>query len=132
MAQAASAAQARTMIEKHLLNPHEFWGEWVIPSISRDDPAFKDQNYWRGRIWGPMNYLIYLGLENYDNAAVRKEFAAKSFQLFAKEWQEKGHVHENYNAIAGTGDDVTSSDRFYHWGALLGYVEYLEETRNKR
>lgn len=132
MAQAASAAQAQTMIEKHLLNPQEFWGEWVIPSISRDDPAFKDQNYWRGRIWGPMNYLVYLGLENYDNAAVRKEFAAKSFQLFAKEWQEKGHVHENYNAIAGTGDDVTSSDRFYHWGALLGYVEYLEETRNKR
>ena len=131
MARAASAAQAQTMVEKHLLNPQEFWGEWVIPSIARDDPAFKDQNYWRGRIWGPMNYLVYLGLENYDDAAVRKEFAAKSFQLFAKEWQEKGHVHENYNAIAGTGDDVTSSDRFYHWGALLGYVEYLEETRKK-
>jgi hypothetical protein len=131
MAQAASAAQARTMVEKHLLNPKEFWGEWVIPSIARDDPAFKDQNYWRGRIWGPMNYLVYLGLENYDDAKVRKEFAQKSFQLFAKEWQEKGHVHENYNAIEGIGDDVTSSDRFYHWGALLGYVEYLEETRNQ-
>ena len=57
----------------------------------------------------------------------RKEFARESYQLFLKEWSEKGHVHENYNAILGTGDDVTSSDRFYHWGALLGYVEYLEE-----
>ena len=37
-------------------------------------------------------------------------------------------MHENYNAITGTGDDVTSSDRFYHWGALLGYVEYLEQS----
>jgi hypothetical protein len=31
-------------------------------------------------------------------------------------------------AITGTGDDVASNDRFYHWGALLGYIEYLEQT----
>ena len=45
----------------------------------------------------------------------------------AKEWTEKRHVHENYNAMTGTGDDVQSSDRFYHWGALLGYVEWMEQ-----
>jgi len=129
MAHAATQEQAKRMVEEHLLNPREFWGEWVISSIARDDPAFKDQNYWRGRIWGPMNYLVYLGLSNYDVPATRKEFAEKSFRLFTKEWTEKGHVHENYNAILGTGDDVTSSDRFYHWGALLGYVEYLEDGR---
>jgi putative isomerase len=138
LAHVATPAQAREMVEKHLLNPKEFWGEWVIPSIARDDPAFHDQNYWRGRIWGPMNYLVYLGLSNYsglnnyDDAATRREFAQKSFNLFVKEWTEKGHVHENYNAIQGTGDDVTSSDRFYHWGALLGYVEYLEENGEQK
>ena len=126
LARAATAAQARTMIEKHLLNPGEFWDEYAIPSIARDDPAFKDQNYWRGRIWGPMNYLVYLGLRNYGDSATRAEFAKKSYSLFLKEWTEKRHVHENYNAITGDGDDVTSSDRFYHWGALLGYIEYLE------
>jgi putative isomerase len=128
LAHAATPMQAETMVNRHLLNPREFWGEWVIPSIARDDPAFKDQNYWRGRIWGPMNYLVYLGLENYDLANVRAEFADKSYALFLKEWREHGHVHENYNAILGSGDDVSSSDRFYHWGALLGYVEYLEKT----
>jgi len=128
LSRSATAAQAQAMIGKHLLNPREFWGEWVIPSIARDDPAFGDQNYWRGRIWGPMNYLVYLGLRNYQDAATRAEFAQKSYSLFLKEWQEKGHVHENYNATLGTGDDVANSDRFYHWGALLGYVKYLEET----
>jgi neutral trehalase len=128
LAHAATAEQAKTMVEKHLLNTNEFWGEWVIPSIARNDPAFHDQEYWRGRIWGPMNYLVYLGLSNYDDAATRKEFAQKSYSLFLKEWNEKGHVHENYNAILGTGDDVSSSDRFYHWGALLGYVQYLEQS----
>jgi putative isomerase len=128
LARAATPEQARTMVEKHLMNPEEFWGEWVIPSIQRNDPAFNDQNYWRGRIWGPMNYLVYLGLLNYPDAAVRKDFAQKSYELFLKEWKENGHVHENYNATLGTGDDVASSDRFYHWGALLGYVEYLEKS----
>jgi hypothetical protein len=129
LAKAATPKQAKTMIEKHLLNRDEFWGQWIVPSTERDDPAFKDQNYWRGRIWGPMNYLIYLGLLNYDDAAVHKEFAQKSYDLFAKEWRENGHVHENYNGMTGGGDDVKSSDRFYHWGALLGYVEYLEQSQ---
>lgn len=128
LAKAATPDQAKTMIEKHLTNPAEFWGEYVIPSIARDDAGFKDQNYWRGRIWGPMNYLVYLGLLNYGEPAARSAFAQKSYDLFLKEWREKGHVHENYNAITGSGDDVTSSDRFYHWGALLGYVEYLEQS----
>ncbi|HEY1897654.1 MAG TPA: trehalase family glycosidase [Terracidiphilus sp.] len=126
MAHAATPEQAKTMIEKHLMNPEEFWGQWVIPAIERSDPAFKDQDYWRGRIWGPMNFLVYLGLANYADQNTRSAFAAKSYDLFLKEWKENGHVHENYNAILGTGDDVSSSDRFYHWGALLGYVEYLE------
>ncbi|MGB6686703.1 MAG: trehalase family glycosidase [Terracidiphilus sp.] len=126
LAHVATAEQVKVMVEKHLLNPQEFWGEWVIPSIERDDPAFRDQNYWRGRIWAPMNYLVYLGLLNYDDAQVRKDFADKSYNLFLKEWKEKGHVHENYNAITGEGDDVNSSDRFYHWGALLAYIEYME------
>ena len=128
IARAATPAQADRMIREHLLNPKEFWGQWVIPSIERDDPAFADQNYWRGRIWGPMNYLVYLGLRNYHDPAVRKQFAQKSLELFLREWQQNGHVHENYNALTGSGDDVRSSDRFYHWGALLGLIEYLEET----
>ncbi len=126
LAHVATPEQTARMVKEHLLNEKEFWGEWVIPSIARDDAAFKDQNYWRGRIWGPMNYLVYLGLRNYEVRDVRREFAQRSWNLFLREWQEHGHVHENYNAITGSGDDVTSSDRFYHWGALLGLVQYLE------
>jgi hypothetical protein len=50
--------QARRVVQ-HRLNPAEFWGDYVIPTISRDDPAFKptSQQYW-GTIWPPTNYLI--------------------------------------------------------------------------
>jgi hypothetical protein len=131
LAKAATPQQAQLMLSKHLLNPKEFWGDFVIPSIARDNAAFKDQNYWRGRIWGPMNYLVYLGLRNYDDADTTRAFAHKSYDLFLKEWNQNGHVHENYNAISGSGDDVSSSDRFYHWGALLGYIQYLQESQTK-
>ncbi len=127
LAKAATPEQADRMVKEHLLNPAEFWGDWVIPSIARSDPAFRDQEYWRGRIWGPMNFLVYLGLRNYDQPAARKQLAERSLALFQKEWTANGHVHENYNAISGTGDDVESSDRFYHWGALLGLIDYLEK-----
>jgi glycogen debranching enzyme len=118
---------AKIAIEEHLLNPNEFWSEWVLPSIARDDSAFKDQNYWRGRIWGPMNYLVYPGLRNYDVPQVRRQLAQKSLKLIQQEWHEKGHLHENYSAITGEGDDVTNSDAFYHWGALFGLIEWTEE-----
>jgi len=122
----ATPRQADRMVREHLLNPAEFWGDWVIPSIARSDPAFRDQDYWRGRIWGPMNYLVYLGLLNYDQPTARRQLAQKSLALFNAEWTGKGHVHENYNAITGSGDDVSSSDRFYHWGALLALIDYIE------
>lgn len=128
LARAATSQQARRMIREHLLNPQEFGGQWVIPSTPRNDPAFPDQNYWRGRIWGPMNFLVYLGLRNYDQTEAREELARKSLELFQVEWTSSHHVHENYNAITGSGDDVSSSDRFYHWGALLALIDYMEST----
>jgi hypothetical protein len=27
---------------------------WGLPSISKDDPSYSDQDYWHGRIWAPM------------------------------------------------------------------------------
>ncbi len=130
LARAATPQQAQRMIQEHLLNAQEFWGDWVIPATPRNDPAFKDQNYWRGRIWGPMNYLVYLGLRNYDQPQVREELGRKSLKLFEGEWTTKHHVHENYNSMTGAGDDVNYSDPFYHWGALLALIEY-EETKDK-
>ena len=73
-----------------------------------------------------MNYLVYLGLRNYDQPQVRAALAQKSMALFENEWKANHHVHENYNAVNGSGDDVASSDRFYHWGALLALIQYEE------
>ncbi|WP_300704847.1 trehalase family glycosidase [Bacteroides sp.] len=126
LAKVPTQLQAERMVNEHLLNPDEFWGEYVIPSVPRNDPAFRDNEYWRGRIWAPLNYLVYLGLKNYNFPEVRQSFAEKSKNLLLKSWLSHGYVFENYNAISGEGDDVVRSDKFYHWGALLGYISLLE------
>jgi hypothetical protein len=129
LARVPTPTQAQRMIAEHFFNPREFWGEWVLPSIARNDPAYPEQDYWRGRIWAPMNFLVYLGLCRYDLADARAALAAKSAMLLLKEWRAHGHVHENYNAETGEGCDKANSDRFYHWGGLLGLIAILEAER---
>ncbi len=119
--------RADKMVTDHLLNPDEFWGRWVIPSIARNDPSFQKQRYWKGAIWPPLNFLTYLSLRQAGFPDVATELAQKSRQLLLSEWQRKGYVSENYSSITGTGDDERlSSDRFHSWGALLGIMSFVE------
>jgi putative isomerase len=118
--------QTKRMIEEHLYNPEEFWGEWIIPSIARNDPAYPDQDYWRGRIWAPLNFLVYLGLRKQGQADAQKKLAESSVRLILKEWLEHGHVHENYSGDTGEGCNKTNSDRYYHWGGLLSLIALME------
>jgi len=125
-------AQAERMINEHFFNEKEFWGEWILPSIARNDPMYPDQDYWRGRIWAPMNFLVYLGLCKYDLPTARKALVEKSEALLLKEWREHRHVHENYcgDTGAGCGSGKQNSDAFYHWGGLLGLISVMESGRN--
>ena len=113
-------------IAAHYFNPEEFYGEWMLPSIARNDPAYPEQNYWRGRIWAPLNFLTYMALIRTELADMRRDLAEKSAKLFIKEWTEHRHVHENYCANTGEGCNSASSDKFYHWGALLCIVAMAE------
>ncbi len=132
------AERARRMVSEHLTNEAEFWGPFVIPSIARSDPGYHQNervragvaqpmsDYWRGRIWGPMNFLVSAGLRRAGFEREADAFARRSLALFLQEWQAESHVHENYHDITGEGDDVPSSNALYHWGALLAYIAVQE------
>jgi len=126
LAKTATQAQAERMMKEHYFNPNEFYGDYVMPSISRNDPAFHDNDYWRGRIWGPMNFLVYLGIRNYRLPEARADLVKKSKDLLMKSWKKDGSIFENYNSVTGQGDDVNSADAFYHWGALLSFLSILD------
>jgi neutral trehalase len=114
------------MMKEHFYNSKEFFGEFIIPMIARNDPAYKDQDYWRGRIWAPTNFLAYLAMRRYGLKEPCKVLAEKSKNLILKEWIERGHVHENFNGDTGEGCDVRNSDKFYHWGGLLSLIALMD------
>lgn len=126
LAKAPTQKQAERMINEHFYNPDEFWGEYIMPSITFNDPGY-DNDYWRGRVWGPMNFLVYMGIRHYNLEKARKDLVEKSRSLFMKQWQENGYICENYNSATGACDDVRNCDLFYHWGALLGFITMVEE-----
>lgn len=123
----ATPEQAEQTIKSHLLNPNEFWGQYVIPTISRNDSAFKDQYYWRGDIWAPTNYLVYEGLNRYGQDETALEFAEKSYDLFKSDWERNEHSDENYSPWGGTA----GGDPHYTWGTLLCLIpleQFMDET----
>lgn len=127
LAGAASPEQAAEMTRRHMLNPDEYWTPYPLPACPKNDGGYKDNDYWRGRVWAPLNYLVYMGMRNYDNIAdTRAELARKSASLLLKSWLSDGHIFENYNPDSGEGDDTVRSDAFYHWGALLAFVSLIE------
>ncbi len=50
-----------------------------------------------------MNFLVYLGMRNYDIFKARNDRVKKSKQLVLKMWQKARLVHENYNPFNGEG-----------------------------
>ncbi len=120
--------QARRML-KHLLEPEKFWGDYVVPTISRDEQAFRadDQQPWRGTVWPVTNYLIYQGLKAYGFDAVGSEFARKSVDLFLRNWSNFQICPENFNSLTGQ----SGVRRFQSLGplfAMIGVEEYLDFT----
>merc|ERR1712093_717383 len=89
--------QVNTMMHRWLANVSEFCiasdCKYGLPSISRSSSAFLDNDYWRGRTWGPMNWLVYLGLREYPHLQsatdVRRLLASQSEATFLVEWLSK-------------------------------------------
>ncbi|MBE6936147.1 MAG: hypothetical protein E7458_06535 [Ruminococcaceae bacterium] len=120
-------AEQNERVCRHYFNPEEFHGEFVIPTIARNDPAYPDQMYWRGRIWAPTNFLAYLAFRRMGAKEVCADLAKRSEALFLQEWRAHGHIHENYSGDDGWGCPNPRSDKFYHWGGLLSLIALIEE-----
>jgi putative isomerase len=115
---AASPAQAQQLLA-HLEDPATFGGAFVIPGTTRNDPAAKDNSYWRGRIWPPLNWLVWHGLRRNGFEAEATKLAEDSLRLFRLAWDGRRLCPENYNAETGEPMDQPDTEGFYSWGALL-------------
>lgn len=98
-----------------MADPTQFWGEWILPTVSCRDPLFLQQDYWHGTIWGPVNYLVYQGVKRYASPELRAAFAQKSVHLFMDNWLADGYCGENFLSTDGS----VLGNHNYTWGALM-------------
>ncbi|WP_238008931.1 trehalase family glycosidase [Dactylosporangium sp. AC04546] len=122
----ADGRAART-VRRYLRDERYFGGRWAIPSTPRTDTESASRSYyWKGRVWPPMNFLVYLGLRRAGLTEERRWLAERSADVAMKEWHEARHVHENYSAGSGEGCDKANSEPFHSWGALLSLIPLIE------
>lgn len=119
-----------------LLDPAQFWGENVIPTVSRSDPAYRADawrdpywkgSYWRGNVWPPTNYITYLAIRNAGWADVAGQFSVKSRRLFMDDWTSHHHAMENYPPEGRTTQTQIwygngGRDPHYIWAGLLPLI----------
>ncbi len=105
----ASKDQAESML-KHLLNPKEFNTPYPFPTISISEKLFMP-DYVRGAVWMMMNYIVILGLENYQYRTKAKDFTARMVAMVSKDYMRTGYVWECYDPFTGTGEYVEKKGR---------------------
>lgn len=123
--------EVRERLRKALLDPGQFWGENLVPTVSRDEPSYKDGidgngNYWRGNCWAPTTYMCWLSAREagwYDISAL---IAEKVSGQFMKYWTSFGHAYENYpaegnvdNSYIYAGGAWGGREIRYVWTALM-------------
>ncbi len=118
----------------HLTNPSEFYSEFPIPSVSKDDATY-GSDMWRGPVWINYNYMICEGLREYGFSELSQEILEKTVSV-VEEWYEKnGTIYEFYDSenkkspskLSRKGDAVEPYDicgriqaiRDYGWSCCL-------------
>jgi len=107
---------------RHLDDDRTFGGPWRLPSVARSSRRFSAMgDYWRGRIWPPLNFLALRGVARWNDKKA-EALRENNRRLFMQEWLGHGHIHENYRSDTGWGEAPSTYARscpFYTWGGLL-------------
>jgi hypothetical protein len=115
-------AQARAMIEKYLLAPEHFFGEYPFPVVAYSDPEYRAGAWWRGPIWVNISYLMLEVLDAYGYAAQRDQAADRLVAMITRNLRP----HELFDSKTGQGLGVVD----YGWtsASMLRLLDF--RTRN--
>jgi len=102
--------RGKKVLHEILTDPKQFWGENLIPTVSRDDPSYCDGidrqgNYWRGNCWPPTTYMVYLSAKEAGWDSTVAEYGKRASAEFMQYWLDHTHFYENYPAYGKVRHD---------------------------
>jgi glycogen debranching enzyme len=111
----------------HLTDPDEFWGEYVIPSVARNDSNYEPQTMWRGPVWANINYIFVEALHQIGRHELANSLREKTLSMI----MSQPGIYEYYDA--DTGQPPATAANSFGWTAavfidLAIQASRLEET----
>jgi glycogen debranching enzyme len=103
----------RNRLIAHLTNPDEFWGEYLIPSVARNDPHFDSETMWRGPVWVNINYFFIEALRQVEEYELARAIRKKTLDLI----MSRSSIYEYYNAL--TGEPPQKAAGIFGWTAAV-------------
>jgi putative isomerase len=127
----ATPEQAKRMVDEHLNNPRTLGARFGIRTLSKMEKMYglyasSNPSNWDGPIWGISNYIVFRGLVKYGFAVDAREMADKTIELFGRDYQQNGALHEYYNP--DTGEPIINKG-FQNWNYLAMNMIAWEEGR---
>ncbi|HQV68789.1 MAG TPA: trehalase family glycosidase [Thermoflexales bacterium] len=71
---------------------------YPVPTVPVNHPLFGPGRYWRGNVWPPVNWLIFMGLRHYGYEDIAKKLAERTLKLV-----DRAGFREYFNPITGEG-----------------------------
>jgi glycogen debranching enzyme len=97
----------------HLTNPEEFWGEYIVPTVARNDPHYDPARMWRGPVWANINYFLIEALQQVGRADLARTLRDRTLELV----MQHPSIYEYYNSE--TGERPKRAADIFGWTAAV-------------
>ncbi|NIV33876.1 MAG: hypothetical protein GWN58_31835 [Anaerolineae bacterium] len=105
--------QIRDRLIAHLTDPDQFWGEYAIPSVARNDPHYAAETMWRGPVWVNINYIFVEALRQVGEFDLASTLREKTLHLI----MDQPGIYEYYHAE--TGEPPPTAAEAFGWTAAV-------------
>lgn len=106
----------------HLKDPTEFWGDYMLPTVARKDPAYDPERMWRGPVWANINYFFVEALQRVGEKDLARELRNKTLNLI----MSQPGIYEYYNPE--TGEPPATAAPMFGWTAAVFIELALQAT----
>lgn len=111
---------------KELENPATFKRPYRVPSLSADNPKYKENGrYWQGGIWPGTNYMVMKGLYQKGYRKLAREICLSHYSQVFEVYKKTGTFWEYY-APESAEQGFMARKEFIGWTGLAPIAELFE------
>lgn len=81
----------------HLRNPDEFNGNYMLPTVAYNDPAYSSYKMWRGPVWANINYFFVEALQRIGELEFAAQLRHRTLEMIASQ----AGISEYYDSSTG-------------------------------